>query len=397
MELRAKSSAPALELYTYAKDRYIPLTAPMLHYTLRSLLTSFGLQKPTEQAIEAALELYQDFIDSKSRQVQDPHPTPATYQLLLRALTTSNNTTKYLPATVSVIEAMSRFGIALNYQTATSTLILLMRVSPSPEEAFRMYTLVGRPKPDSTEPVLDEDGYAAILHTFCTLPTWPDGIPSAALYFEIIADMRKYDVPIGPKVYTVLLAQLGKLATTANASNDTAQCEAIAKMITRIHNHLTVNSSFTPDTALYNQLMDSYQRAGHFTEACRIWQLLYASSQFNNASVSIILDGCAYAQAYDMAVRVYDMLNEAGYPLNVKNWNTYVECLCRLGRLDEAMKVVCLEMPRGRDGVEPDKESVRILMKFAAKMNQAAEVRNRIKRFLPTLYASVPDIMNGSS
>ncbi|KAH9898213.1 hypothetical protein C8Q73DRAFT_834252 [Cubamyces lactineus] len=393
MELRAKSSAPVLELYTYAKDRRIPPTANMLNHTLRFLLTSSGLQRPAEQAIDTALALYRDFVVSEGPGVHDPRPTPATYRLLLRTLTTSNNTAKYLPAAVSVIEDMSQHGIGLDYQTTASTLVLLMRVSPSPEEAFRMYTLVGRPRPGSTQPVLNEEGYIAVLHTFCTLPTWPDGIPSASLYFEILADMRKYGVSIGPKVYTIITAQLGKLATAASVSGDVIQCEAIAKMITRIHNHLTVNSSFTPDTALYNQLMDSYQRAGHFIEACRIWQLLYASSQFNNASVSIILDGCAFARAYDMAVRVYDMLNEAGYPLNVKNWNTYIECLCRLGRLDEALKVVCLEMTRRQDGVEPDKESVRILLKFAVRTNQVAEVRSRLKRFLPKLYASIPDVI----
>ncbi|KAI0328136.1 hypothetical protein GY45DRAFT_1326671 [Cubamyces sp. BRFM 1775] len=414
IERRAQSSAPVLELYAYAKDQHFPLTAPMLYSALRSLLTSAGLQKPTERAIDAALDLYRDFIaycngsgqarepvsenevSTEGPSVQATHPNAATYQLLLRALTTSHNMAKYLPVAVSVIGDMSHFGIGLDYQTTASILMLLMGVSPSPEEAFRMYTIIGRPPPNSTRPVLNQEGYATILHTFCTLPTWPDGIPSATLYFEILADMRKYGVYIGPKVYTIILAQLGKLATAAYASHDTARREVIAKTITRIHNYLTVNPQLTPDTALYNQLMDAYQRTGHFIEACRIWQLLYASSQFNNASVSIILDACAFARAYDMAVRVYDMLKEAGWPLNVKNWNTYVECLCRLGRLDEAMKVVCLEMVGRKDGVEPDKESVRILLKFAVKANQEAEVRSRIKRFLPKLYASIPAIIQGS-
>lgn len=412
MEQRAKGNKPNFQLYEYAVSTGIPLSGPMLHYVVKPLLTSRGLEKPTEKAIDQALDYYRAFIarldaiegtgeghgdarhqDDTTKRIdlkdRDVYPSAATYQLLLRALNSAKNVSKYLPTAVSLVADMRRFNVQLDWQSATSVIIILMDASPTPEEAFRMYRLIAQPEGDLKKgPKLNEEGYVAILHAFCNLPTWPNGIPSVQLYFDIINDMRKLRIPLGPKVYTIILAQMARLAT-AISTDDTAAREAIAKAIARVHNHLNLNPSFTPDTALWNQLMDAYQRAGCFAEACRIWQTLFASVRFNRASVSIILDACAFARAYDFAVRVYAALTEVEFPMNVRNWNTYLECLCRLGRLDEAMKVLCLEMTGRNDGVEPDKESARILLKFAAKENRESEVRSRLKRFLPKLYHAV--------
>ncbi|KAI0830495.1 hypothetical protein BC628DRAFT_1500370 [Trametes gibbosa] len=419
MERRAKANKPTLDLYNYALSASIPITSRSLRYTVRLLLTSCGLEKPSEKITIRALELYNDFLvrwghtkDNTQSDQQDPHtrqesavaedqfkstgvqekhryPDVTTYQLLLRAVTSAKNALKYLPVAVSLVEDMRRFQVELDSQTASSVVILLMESSPSPEEAFQMYRAVVQPDNKNRQMILNEEGYVAIIDAFSKLPTWSDRAPSVHLYLEILSDMRKHSIALGPKTYTLVIAQLARLATKVSAEDDMAARETVAKAIARIHNHLNLNPSFTPDTALWNQLMDAYQRAGCFAEACRIWQMLFTSARFNRASVSVILDACAYAQAYDMAVRVYGALNEVEFPMNVKNWNTYLECLCRLGRLDEAMKVLCLEMTGRTDGVEPDKESARILLKFAMGENREGEVRSRLKRFLPKLYHSL--------
>ncbi|CDO72961.1 hypothetical protein BN946_scf185007.g15 [Trametes cinnabarina] len=419
MDRRAEQNASVLELYRFAQSNGITLTSDMLYRVIKPLLTSRGPERPTEQAIDRALDLYRDFVARsdrakeanegpgkqvsenffsphsdagaiKARKQRDRHPSVATYQLLIRALTVSMNIEKYLPVAVSLIEDMQRFGLRLDPQTTASVLILLMHSSSTPEEAFEMYRIMCVSE-QSNGASLNEEGYVAVLDAFCRLPTWPGGVPSTQLYFSIINDMRERGVPIGPKVYTVILAQMGKLATVALKSGDIVAQETIAKAIMRIHNNVTLNPSFTPDTQLYNQLMDAYQRAGCFIEACRVWQMLFTSGLFSDVSVVIILDACAYAGAYDMAVRIYSMLKDVGFPMNLKVWNTYLECLCRLGKLDEAMKVACLEMTGRDDGVEPDKESVRILLKFAMKTNQEMEVRGRLKRYLPRVCNSMPE------
>ena len=77
--------------------------------------------------------------------------------------------------------------------------------------------------------------------------------------------------------------------------------------------------------------------------------------------------------------------------MGLEEWNTFLTRLCQVGQIDEAMKVLCLEMAGRQDGVEPDEESVRILFKYAQKTNQETEVRSKVKRFLPKLYHSLPD------
>lgn len=403
-------------------------SSDMLHLALQSLLTT-GLVKPSAEAVDEALKIYREYISrrdlaarNETAQTEVVHDNPApqpidstatrdesdyldpparrTYRLLLRTLTSKEHVVKRLPDAVMLVEDMQRYGIRVDRRLATSIIIILMRVSDTPTAALRLYRLISRPEvvhdegPDGTK--LTEDSYAAILHAFCTLPTWPHEVPSTRQYFEIVADMRKQGIPTTSKVYTIIIRQLAQLATSAagqpdnDEESDTVR-QMIAKTLARVHNQLTVNSEFTPDLPLWNQLMDAYQRAGCFAEACRVWQKLAASGMFNHASVSIIIDACAYNEAYDVAVRIYTTLMELEYPMNIRNWNTFLECLCRLDRLDEAMKVLCLEMTGRTDGVEPDHESVRILLKFAAKKNREIEVRSRVKRFLPKLYFSLPE------
>ncbi|RPD55912.1 hypothetical protein L227DRAFT_656681 [Lentinus tigrinus ALCF2SS1-6] len=392
----------------------------MLHLLLKSFLSS-GIRRPSDDAIAEALRFYNDYVarcrvpspatetaqtispssDESTTPVPFEPPSSKTYQLLLRVLTSSVRPALHLHTAVSLVEDMHELNVRIDPQSTASVLVLLMRSSPTPVEAMQMYRFISTPAHTSDAPVLDEEGYAAVLHTFCNLKNWSNGIPSVRQYFEIVADMRRQGIPITPKIYTVILRQLADLATAASAASDRRRDsdniaalevrKSIAKTLKLVHNQLTVNTEFTPDTPLWNQLMDAYQRAGCFTEALSIWHKQFALGQFNHASVSIIVDACAYHQAYDVAVRIYTALNDIGFGMNTRNWNTFLECLCRLDKLDEAMKVLCLEMNGRDDGVAPDEESVRILMKFAARKNQEAEVRSRVKRFLPKLYWSLPN------
>ncbi|TBU34730.1 hypothetical protein BD311DRAFT_682859 [Dichomitus squalens] len=401
------SSGPRLvEFYQHERNKGYTVSSYMLHFAIQALLSS-ALDAPSERAVETALALYRDFIredDAASPDKDDhsrrKHPEPRTYQLLLRTLTRSYDK-KYLPVAISLMDDMRRFDVDLDSQTTASVIILLMRACPTPAESFEAYRLLGKPPDQSDKPNLDEEGYNAILDTFCKLKTWPDGIPSTKHFFQIVTDMRKHGVELNHKAYTIIIGHLARLATAASSAPSVLETgdvrTQIAKSIARVHNHLNVNSGFTPDVALWNQLMDAYQRAGCFTEACRIWQKLFATRTFNNVSVSIIIDACAFNQAHDMAVRVFTGLVDSGYPMNVRNWNTLLECLCRLDRIDEAMKVLCLEMMGREDGIEPDKESIRILLKFAAKHGQEPEVRSKVKRFLPKLYYSLQSEMGWQS
>lgn len=153
---------------------------------------------------------------------------------------------------------------------------------------------------------------------------------------------------------------------------------------------ITVDASLVPDIAMWNQLMDSYQRAGCFQEAIQLWKTMFMARKFDHASVSIVTDACAFAGAHQIAVDIYKQLHAANFRLNRRNWVNWLECLCRLGKFDEALKFVCLQM--GRDGktVAPDVDVVRLLLKFAIAENQVGETRTKLKTYLPDLWASLP-------
>ncbi|KAI1789822.1 hypothetical protein LXA43DRAFT_1062622 [Ganoderma leucocontextum] len=396
-----------VEFYKLEWTRGYRVSSDMLHFAIQALLSS-NLASPSQRALEAALALYRDFVNrdvAPSSSGNDPavgeYPQSRTYQVLLRTLTRGHGA-KFLPVAATLVDDMRRFRINLDPQTTASVIVLIMRACPTPEDAFESYRLLGQPPDQYDTPNLNEEGYNALLGEFCKLETWPQGIPSTKHFFQIVADMRRHGLEPNHKVYTIIIGRLAVLATTAASAPPTPENSddlrrQIAKTIARVHNHLTLNASFTPDVALWNQLMDAYQRAGCFTEACRIWEKLFASRTIDGASVSIIIDACAFNRAYDVAVRVFTGLLESEYPLNVRNWNTFLECLCRLDRIDEAMKVLCLEMSGREDGVAPDKESVRILLKFVTKHKQEAEVRSKLKRFLPKLYYSLQSEMGRQS
>ena len=61
----------------------------------------------------------------------------------------------------------------------------------------------------------------------------------------------------------------------------------------------------------------------------------------------------------------FTSLRANGYGLNLRNWHAWLECLCRLGQLDDATRYFCLEMNSGPQRVSPDEQGARILLKFA--------------------------------
>jgi len=165
----------------------------------------------------------------------------------------------------------------------------------------------------------------------------------------------------------------------------------IISAVRRAHDLLTLDASLSPDPHVLNQLMDTYQRLRCFGDAYRVWDMMYLSGQFDSVSVSIILDACGWAGTWDIAKQVCLRLSRDKFRFNQHNWNTWIECLCRLGKLNDAVKTVCLEMGREQNDVAPDIDSVRIIVKFARKVNQHELVLSRVRRYLPELWETLPD------
>ncbi|KAI0068133.1 hypothetical protein BV25DRAFT_1818504 [Artomyces pyxidatus] len=380
----------ALDLYKAAKARGkvgFLLAEPIVRALCSSTLTA-----PNEASLDQALVIYEDIKASRPSDSSDAQPTTTAqislYNTLLRALAASSNKVKYFPRAIQVLQNMREDDLQGDGMTTASLTVLLMRSSSSFEEAFKVYQTI-RTNPHVP---LKAKFYSLVLHTFSELQFENRTVPPLDYYFHIVNDMRAAGYPLSVQVYTSVFRQIANLAGRIDHA-DPAQLEFRRALVTATrsaHHHLLVDASVTPDTPCLNQIMDTYQRAGSFIEARRVWDTLYLTGKADNTSISIIFDACGYAGAPRAAAEIYRKLREDGYTLNKNNWYAWLECLCRLGQLDEATRQVCMEMKTSPDGIAPDVECVRILVKFAHKDEAAREVLNRIQRFLPALWQNLP-------
>ena len=358
------------------------------------------LRPPKESDVDRALLIYADLF----RATKSGEPNAIIYNTLISALVSTQNTGKYFPKALSLLEDMQSRGVEMDSMTATSITILLLRSSTTPTEAFQAYKRVFR-RPDG-KPALDAQGYVAVLNVFCRL-TFGKGnihtaIPAWEQYFEIVRDMRESGYPVNAKVYSIILQQLGFAATKIRRYQpevppeeyhdqpkvgDVVDIPSIQHAIRRIHHILVTDAAVEPDTIAWNTLMDAYQRAGCLREAYRVWESLWLSESFDNASISIMADACGHAGAHAEAVQVFPRILKSGFKMNTRNWNAWLECLCRLNRVKEAVEVLCNEM--GQNGnVEPNEDSIRIVLSFAQGRPGETEMKKRIEHCFPALWKS---------
>lgn len=370
------------------------LVAPLIYELCQS-----NLKPPSETSIDQALALYEDLVlatpvtsQVSPKENYSQHsvgPDSNIYQTLLRGLASSPNIEKYYPIAMSLLDDMKSRNLSTTDSfTASSLIILFMRRCQDSSEALDVYR--------SLRHSLDEKGYIVVLNAFTKLTFGqPFCVPSIIGYFSIVQDMREADLPISVEVYTIILHQFGVLATqliqTQDNSYDTAELfQSLITSTRRTHDLLTLDASVSPDAYAWNQLMDTYQRLRCFADSYRVWEMMYLSGRYDHVSVSIILDACGYAGSWQIAKHICTKLFRDNFVFNLHNWNTWLECLCRLGRLSEAVEVACLEMGKIQNSVAPDEESVRILIKFSKKTGQEKEVLSRIQRYLPHLWKFLP-------
>jgi hypothetical protein len=72
-----------------------------------------------------------------------------------------------------------------------------------------------------------------------------------------------------------------------------------------------------------------------------------------------------------------------------------VECMCRNGMLNDAVKMVCLEMGKNQKDVRPNLATAQVLLTFATRTNQQDEVAMRLQRYLPELWENLPADLGG--
>lgn len=377
----ADTTETVLATYRELLDRKLVPSSADISCVLMALCSS-KIRPPTDSAIREAIHIFREYVkltsELEDHLVQDDLPA---YNILIRALCYSMNL-EFHAVAVSMLEDLHARGLSVDSETTRSFIILFMRVAPDADMAFRFYRKMYR-SPDG-KVILDQKGFEAVLNTFCELCL--NQGQSSGLYLAIVRDMRLAGYGITAVTYTILLRRLSHLLHVAR--RDRALTAELAASVRRVHNTITVDPTLQPDTALWNQLMDTYQRAGCFHEAYGIWETLYLSQQLDNTSVSVILDACGYAGAAALAINTFAKVYESGFKLNQRNWETWIECLCRLGRLDDAVKVLCLALPKEKakgEGVHPTRAMAKHILQIAANQGRQDELRARIRAVLPRL------------
>lgn len=382
----------------------LPLSAPLVQPLISALCETAHL-KGADKMIDQALELYYELAralqptlsntmlprgDPKYMRERSIGPDAYIYGTLFRAMGNAIYVKKYSGVAMTLLSEMEARSISpKNSVINTSLIVILMRCSSTPEEALGAYERFAR---GDDAPRLTTWGYEWILRTLSQLSFGDsDSLPPISHYFEIVKDMRLSGQAVTSAIYSQLLRRLATLApdTPDDMRNHLAAC------VRRVHDHLTLDASLTPHVPLWNQLMDTYQRVGLFAEAYRVWEMLLAHENFDHASVSIILDACGFADAWPIAQKVRARLAERSFRFNQSNWDAYVECMCRVGCLNDAVKTVCLEMGRSQKDVAPNGNTVRMLLTFATRSNQQDEVLARIKQYLPDLWERLPSDLGG--
>ena len=389
--LRSGNFMQAFEVYDQSKKAGITPDAALIA-PLLTALARLDIKDPSDESINRALAIYRDLADAVPPSMHPPSskkphlnyhstgPDMGIYTTLFRMLLASKSGTDYLSVADSLLKEMEDRHLPTNTSAITASKIIMeMRRATTYAGALEFYR--------ESRSNLDEHGYAAVLQAYCRLSLRGDlQIPLITQYFSIVNDMRLQKVPITPKVYTIILYQIGGMARNIR---DHQVLERLVATIRRVHDFLTLDASVSPDAVLWNQLMSTYARLGCFADACRVWEMMYLTGRYDQISVSIILDACAYAGDLRSAYSVRKKLSRAGFIFDLRNWNTWVECLCRLGRLEDALHVVCSEI--GNDGMKPNVESVRIIVKFARRAGRSKELLSRLQNLLPAdLWKQLP-------
>jgi hypothetical protein len=379
---RRKNLSNALAIYRHARDRGIVPNSATVHPLLHGLCFKSTV---TEESLDQALDIYRDLVSTFDDQLDDGHNFPKLtskiYSTLISALTLAQNHTKYAPVIESLFQDAKRYNIS-SFALAKALILDFMVSASTAEEAIALYRRFNKQ--------LDAFGYARVLKVFQGMTYGGSTVPSFTHYLQIISDMREAGFDIEPRFYTKALQTI---VSRARETKDSDVLEELAQAIVKIHDHMTLDASCKPDTWFYNDLLSAYSFLSMHADAFRVWDQMYLSGMYNHVSVSVVLDACGYSGSWSRTRAVAKRLAESGFVFNYNNWHAWLECLCRLGRLDDAVKIVCLHMGEGPNGVQPDEKTVRLLLSWTRTQGLKDEVMRRIHKYKPQLWATLPENM----
>ncbi|WVR06206.1 hypothetical protein IAU60_003236 [Kwoniella sp. DSM 27419] len=384
----------AVQIYFETLSRGIVTSAEMAKNLIIPLCSS-----RKQIRLDSAMRVYDDFTtlpawanDTLSR--QDKTTFSTVYQYLLVAC--ARSVPPAVGTAIRLLSDMREHYIDITSTNLVSLLILLMKSSGDHAAAFNIYAHFYALDPSA----IDEQGYQAILTSYLNLSWEGSPFPPPEMFVDMMRDMRRAGYTPGSHVLSSLLKQYGhtatrlrrKLRSSANASSSTAitasssasrddvarqedELDALSQSIRDVHTLIKLDPMISPDIPVFSALMDAYARAGAYSECFEVWDELVQRRprepaatvrQSYAASINVILDACGWSYSLVRARKAWAWARRWDLIWEKKQYEGWVECLCRNGQIGEAAQVVLDQM--GREGrPEPDVESARIVVKFGRR------------------------------
>lgn len=229
----------------------------------------------------------------------------------------------------------------------------------------------GRPAPNYVYTVGDGPDRTAYLDG--------DSQPSLLTALALFDDMRRLLIRPDAHVYTAILHACAHYRDV--------------HVLEQIHKLIRMDLYLDPDTAMYNALMNAYNRMGDGHTVMQMWDTLSLSSApeaaIDQVTLSIVLDSCGHNGYQYKAKSIWRQAKRIGLQLNTNNYNSYIECLCRMkGRKgwDEAWRIMSEEMRRPGDRHSTldsrpviNEKTVNTLISFARKKGFSEEELDKLE------------------
>jgi pentatricopeptide repeat protein len=175
---------------------------------------------------------------------------------------------------------------------------------------------------------------------------------------------------------------------------------------------IKLDPMITIDIPLLNSLMDAFARVGAYAEAFEVWDELVErrprETQIHNQnpgmveelyspSINIMLDACGFSGSLFRGKKAWNWATRWSLNRNKKNWDAYVECLCRCGQMEDAFEVV--KRMKSDGGVpEPSRETVELLVKFSWRNERNSEwIKERVEEEFPEWWPEMRRIVETKS
>jgi pentatricopeptide repeat protein len=401
----------AMEVYGTARERGVETD----YYLARCLIDS--LVKGDIPRIEEAFSVYSDYLGfnpqdkttltakaAAASNGRDPTPLFSTL-LVANARSTAEDRA---PSAIRILNDMRARGLSLAPGAIASTYKILATSAPDHQTAFNIYAHIYA----LNENAIDRHAFDVILSTFIKLSTDKSPFAPAALYLEIMRDMRKANIRIGSHAITSLLKSYGLQARQTRKSITEpgyreAKTKALLKSILELHTMIKLDPMIAIDIPLLNSLMDAFARVGAYAEAFEVWDELVERRPRENPatveadyspSLNIILDACGHSGSLFRGKKAWNWAARWGLNANKKNWDAYVECLCRCGQMEDAFEVVTRMKESVTAVPKASKETVELLVKFSWRNKGDFEwVKERVEKEFPEWWPEMRRIVEKKS